>query len=467
MQPIRLDPNDALPLTDQIVAAVRSQIDDRVLRPGMRLPPIRRFADEQAVSRFTVVEAYDRLVAQGYLVSRRGAGFYVAPRRVKEIAAEPSMLERAVNTIWLLRQGFDSDSERLKVGAGWLPADWMDDEELRRNIRTLSRRGDLDLVSYSSPQGYLPLRQQLQVTLGDLGIAAQPHQILLTQGATQALDLVARRLIRPGDCVLVDDPGYWTLFGNLRLHGARLVGVPRNLDGPDVAALEALLGEHKPKLFFTHSVLHNPTAANLSAATAYRVLQLAEQHDFMIVEDDTYADFLAGPSTRLATLDQLRRVIYIGSYSKTLSANLRVGFAACHPDLASELTDLKLLTALPGSEFSERLVYLMLTEGHYRKYLERVRARLEERTHATLRLLERRGLTTYTEPKGGMFAWAMAEGLADAAPLADRAARAGIMLAPGKLFRPRMEPSPWLRFNVAFAGDKRLDRFLGEALDES
>jgi DNA-binding transcriptional MocR family regulator len=465
MQAIRLDANDALPLTDQIVAAVRSQIDDRVLRAGMRLPPIRRFAEEQEVSRFTVVEAYDRLVAQGYLVSRRGAGFFVAPRRAPETPEEPSPLERAVDTVWLLRQGFDSDSERLKVGAGWLPADWMDEEGLRRNLRTLSRRADLDLVSYGSPQGYAPLRQQLQVMLGDLGIAAQPRQILLTHGATQALDLIARRLIRPGDCVLVDDPGYWTLFGNLRLHGARLVGVPRTLDGPDTAALESILAEHKPKLFFTHSVLHNPTAANLSPATAYRVLQLAERHDFMIVEDDTYADFLAGPATRLATLDQLQRVIYVGSYSKTLSGNLRVGFAACQPDLAGELTDLKLLSALPCSEFSERMVYLMLIEGHYRKYVERVRARLEERTYATLRLLERRGLSTYTEPEGGMFAWAKAEGLADATPLADRAARNGIMLAPGKLFRPRMEPSPWLRFNVAFAGDKRLDRFLGEALD--
>lgn len=465
MPPIRLDPASALPLTDQIVAAVRGQIDDRVLRPGMRLPPIRRLAEDQGVSRFTVVEAYDRLVAHGYLVSRRGAGFFVAARREAAAAEEPSPLERAMDTVWLLRQGFDADGNRLKVGAGWLPAEWMDEEGLRRNLRALARRADVDLVGYGSPEGYLPLRQQLQLRLAELGIAAQPRQILLSVGATQALDLVARHLIRPGDCVLVDDPGYWTLFGNLRLHGARLVGVPRNAEGPDPAALEAILQEHKPKLFFTHSVLHNPTAASLSPAAAYRVLQLAERHNFLIVEDDTYADFLAGPATRLASLDQLERVIYVGSFSKTLSANLRVGFCACHPDLAGQLTDLKLLAALPGSEFAERLVYLALIEGHYRKYMERVRGRLAERTDATLRLLERRGLAVFAEPRGGMFAWARADGLEDAAPLADRAARAGIMLAPGNLFRPRMEPSPWLRFNVAFATDKRLDRFLGEALE--
>lgn len=462
--PIRLDPSSALPLTDQIAAAVRGLIDDRILRPGMRLPPIRRLAEEQGVSRFTVVEAYDRLVAHGYLVSRRGAGFFVAPRREPEAVEEPSPLERAMDTVWLLRQGFDGDGSRLKVGTGWLPAEWMDEEGLRRNLRSLARRADLDLVGYGSPQGYAPLRQQLQTLLAGLGIGAQPRQILLTQGATQALDLVARHLIRPGDCVLVDDPGYWTLFGNLRLHGARLVGVPRTADGPDVAALEALLAEHRPKLYFTQSVLQNPTAASLSPATAYRVLQLAERHDFLIVEDDIYSDFLAGPATRLATLDQLSRVIYVGSFSKTLSANLRVGFCACHPDLAAELTDLKLLSALPGCEFAERLVYLALTEGHYRKYLERIRARLAERTDATLRLLERRDLSVFAEPRGGMFAWARAEGIEDTTPLADQARRAGILLAPGNLFRPRMEPSPWLRFNVAFAADKRLDRFLGEAL---
>jgi DNA-binding transcriptional MocR family regulator len=462
---LSLNSASSLPLIDQIVSGARALIDDRVLRPGMRVPPIRSFAETHGVSRFTVVEAYDRLVALGYLQSRRGAGFFVAPRQEPApIIGNCCEQERAFDNVGVLYQSLDNTSDRLKVGAGWLPAEWLDEEGVRRNIRTLSRRVDAHVVDYGTPRGYRPLREQLQIKLGDIGIAADPSQIVLTQGAMHALDIVFRYLVKAGDCVFVDDPGYWNLFPMLRLQGITLIGVPRTLDGPDTAALEALLSQHQPKVFFTHSVLHNPTACNQTPATAFRILQLAEKHNFLVVEDDTYADFHPGNATRLAQLDQLRRVIYVGSFSKTLSANLRVGFLACDMDLAAKLTDVKIITCVATSEFAERLVYLMLIEGHYRKFLERVQGRLADATARTLRLLEKSGLNVYAEPKGGMFVWAEAPGINDSAQLATQAAQEGVMLAPGNIFRPQMQPSPWLRFNIAYALDPRLERFLGDAL---
>lgn len=460
-----LDPASPVPLVDQLVAAVRRQVDDRILRPGMRLPAIRALAECQRVSRFTVVEAYDRLVALGYLQSRRGSGFYVAPRPLPAGPA-PAALERdrAVDVAWMLRLAFAPDDGRLKAGRGWLPAEWLDEEGLRRHLRTLSRRPDARLADYGTPQGYLPLRQQLQLRLAQLGIGAQPEQILLTQGASQALDLAARLLVKPEDCVFVDDPGYFSLFGNLRLHGAKLVGVPRSGQGPDPAALEALLQNHRPRVFFTQSVLHNPTADSLSAANAFRILQLAERHDFIVVEDDIYGDFHPGAATRLTELDQFDRVLYVSSYSKTLSGSLRVGFVAGRPDLIAELTDIKLLSALPGSELPERMVYLMLTEGHYRKYLDRLHGRLAASQEQAQRLLERLGLAIHGEPKHGMFVWARLPGVEDTAAIAAEAAHQGILLAPGKVFRPQMQASPWLRFNVTATLDPRLERFLDAAL---
>ena len=462
---LSLNSESGLPLIDQIVLGTRTLIDDRVLRPGMRLPPIRNFAETHGISRFTVVEAYDRLVALGYLQSRRGAGFFVTARPEAAFpAGRCCEAERAFDNAGVLYQSLDDTSDRLKVGAGWLPSEWLDEEGVRRNIRTLSRRADTRVVAYGTPRGYRPLRDQLQIRLGDLGIAADPSQIVLTQGATHALDIVFRYLVKPGDCVFVDDPGYWNLFSVLRLQGINLIGVPRTADGPDADALEALLAHHQPKAFFTHSVLHNPTACSLTPATAFRILQLAEKHDFLIVEDDTYADFHPGNATRLAQLDQLHRVIYVGSFSKTLSACLRVGFIACEMELAAKLTDVKIITCVATSEFAERTVYLMLTEGHYRKFIERVHSRLAGATERTLRLLERSGLAPYAEPAGGMFVWAEAPGVGDSAQLATQAARAGIMLAPGNIFRPQMQPSPWLRFNVAYSLDPRIERFLGETL---
>lgn len=458
---LSIDPASALPLVDQIVGGIRARIEDRVLRPGMRLPPIRGFAEGHGVSRFTVVEAYDRLVALGYLRSRRGSGFYVEAREHAASAA-PVMgqVARAFDTAGVLHRSLEEGSGHLKVGVGWLPPQWHDEPGLRRHLRALARAPKAKVTCYGTPQGYAPLREQIRVKLAELDIGATPGQIVLTHGATQALDILARYLLRPGDCVFVDDPGYWNLFANLRLYGVNLVGVPWTRQGPDPAALEALLAEHRPKAFFTHSVLHNPTGCDLSPAHAFRILQLADRHDFLVIEDDTYSDFHPGPATRLATLDQLRRVVYVSSFSKTLSANLRVGFLACHPDLAAELTDIKIVTSVSTSEFAEQLVLEMLTEGHYRKHVERVRGRLLEATGRTLRLLERHGFAVHAEPAGGMFLWAAAPGIGDAAQLAGRGAQAGIMLAPGHIFRPQLQPSPYLRFNVAYAVDPRLERFL-------
>lgn len=455
--------DEQTPLVEQIVQAIRRQVDDRILRAGMRLPPIRKLAHTQDVSRFTVVEAYDRLVALGYLQSRRGSGFYVAPRAHAADAPQVASVDRAIDVAWLTRQALNDSPEMLKASAGVLPVDWFDQEGLRRHLRSLGRRADARVASYGSAQGYRPLRQQLQIRLAEYGIGAPPEQILLTHGATQALDLIARHLVKPGDTVFVDDPGYYNFFGNLRVLGAQLVGVPRGHDGPDIDALEALLAEHRPAVFFTHSVLHNPTGANLSPASAFRLLQLASKHDFLVIEDDVYADFRPGTTTRLANLDQLDRVIYVGSFSKALSGSMRVGFVAANPDRIAQLTDIKLLTGLSSPEFGEQLVYQMLTDGHYRKHIERLHGRLETAMTRTMRMLDRLAMSVYHEPKGGLFLWARHDAIEESATLATRALQSGIVLAPGKVFRPQMQGSPWLRFNVAFCADStRLERFLGE-----
>lgn len=468
---LRLSLAPDLPLAGQIVDALRRRIDDRILQPGTRLPSIREFATNHQVSRHTAVEAYDRLTALGYLRSQRGSGFYVTgPSVPKERAGEGGSLgERPVDVVWLLSQMFAESrsaadgSPRVEAGAGCLPDAWLDDEGVRRQLRALVRRADLKIAGYGTPQGYPPLREQLALKLAAFSIAALPTQIVSTMGALQAVDLVIRGLLKPGDTVFVDDPGYFNLCAALRLFGARVVGVPREGDGPDVASLEALLAVHVPRLYFTQSVLHNPTSANLSPAKAFRLLQLAERHDFLLVEDDVHGDLHPGTATRLATLDQLQRVIYIGGFSKTLSGDLRVGFLAARPDLARSLSDVKMLACVATPEFSERLVYLMLTEGHYRKFLDRLHGRLAEGMAATLRRMEAAGMEVFGDPRAGMFLWARLPEVADAAPLAARAATEGIFLAPGKVFRPHQEPSPWLRFNVARCGEPRLWDFLDRA----
>ncbi|MEW5942374.1 MAG: PLP-dependent aminotransferase family protein [Pseudomonadota bacterium] len=460
---VTLDAHDSIPLIDQIVASVMKQIDDRAMRTGTRMPSIRKFALDHGVSRFTVVQAYDRLVATGYLSSRPGSGFYVAPRPKPHVAKEaPYKLDRAMDVLWLLRNALQPTSPKSMPGAGWLPNSWMDEAGIQRSLRALSKKSGDFLTRYGEPGGYFPMRELLQHRLAEIGVQVEAAQIVLTKGASHAIDLIARYLVRSGDTVLVDDPGYFILFGTLKSLGAKIVGVPWNLDGPDTAIMEALIKEHRPKLFFTNTILHNPTGTSISQAVAYRMLQLAEKYDLTIIEDDIYGDYQPTPATRLATLDQLNRVIYIGSYSKTVSASLRVGFIACKREITEYLTDLKLLTGLTTSEIDERLIYQLLTDGYYRKHLDKLRSQLDKAREKTIRNLEHIGFSLYVEPVGGMFIWAKKYDHSNAAEIAGKAAKQGIVLAPGNLFRPHQEPSPWLRFNVANCDDPALFKFLAQ-----
>ncbi|HEY8709465.1 MAG TPA: PLP-dependent aminotransferase family protein [Burkholderiaceae bacterium] len=459
MLALTIDQQSDQPLTAQIVTGIKRQIDDRHLRPGSKLPSIRNFAENYNVSRFTVVEAYDRLVAMGYLQSRRSSGFYAAAAPVMRPAPSDDH-KRNEQLVWLIRRLLEADEKLILAGGPWLPNSWLDEAGIRQSLNVLARKNGAYLLEYGHPFGYLPLREHLAVMLAGLGITAHPGQILLTQSTSQALELIIRYFLKPGDAALVDDPGYYNMFGNLRLQGVEMLPVPRNRDGPDIAILEKLAAERRPKVYFTQSVMHNPTGTNISPHVAFKLLQAAERHNFMIVEDDIFCDLQVKTTPRLATLDQLSRVIYARSFSKTLSGSLRVGLIACSQDIANELADIKMLTSITTSQFTERLVYLMLIDGHYRKYLSRLHERLGEARLNVVREFERAGLELFVEPTDGMFIWARLPDVADSLKLAEISQRDGIMLAPGAVFRPNLDRSPWMRFNVTVCEDTRVLRWL-------
>lgn len=457
-------------LVEQIVQAVASRIDDKLLRTGARMPSIRQFADEQGVSRFTVVEAYDRLVAKGYLESRRGAGFFVRerasmlsqPAPVKPQAADTQQMD----VVWLVRNMLRQMPPHKMPGSGVLPHDWLDGDLVANGLRAISRLNQNLLLHYGTQQGFLPLRQQLQLKLAELEIAAAPEQILTTSGVTQALDLVAREFTHPGDTIFVDDPAWFLMFGSFAIFGTKVIGIPRLHDGPDVNKLAELAAIHKPKLYITNSVLHNPTSTSLSAAKAFQILKTAEQFNFLVVEDDVYCDLHPGSAvqsaTRIATLDQLNRVIYLGGFSKTLAANLRVGFIATSPELAIRLADRKMLSTLTTTEISERVVYKILSEGHYRKHVDRIRVRLDSVRDGICKRIESLGMKVDYRTPAGMFLWT--ETGTDTNKLTEQALEQGYLLSPGSLFSPNQLPSTRMRINIASMSDPGVWDFLERAM---
>ena len=452
-------------LVESVMAEIRQRIAARVLTPGARLPSIRAFAGTMNVSKSTVVEAYERLAAEGAIRSRPGSGFYaagpLAPLSLAEIAPR---LDRAVDPLWRSRQSLEAGEEVLKPGCGWLPASWMPEAAMRRALRAAARADEAMLADYATPLGLPALRQLLARRMAEHGIEASPEQIMLTESGTQAIDLLCRFLLEPGDAVLVDDPCYFNFHALLRAHRAKVVGVPYTPTGPDIEQFARALAEHRPRLYITNSALHNPTGAVLSPLTAHRLLKLADQHGLTIVEDDIFADFEHSPAPRLAAFDGLERVVHIGSFSKTLSASIRCGFIAAPHGWIDGLADLRIATSFGGGRLASELVLALLRDGSYRKHVEALRARLARAMAETAPRLEALGIVPWIEQPTGMFLWCSLPDGIDAAEIARKALAANVVLAPGNAFSLSGHADRFMRFNVAQCDDDRIFAALGAAM---
>lgn len=447
--------------------AIRVRIANRAIGPGDRLPSVRGFAETMSVSPSTVVEAYDRLAAEGVINARRGSGFYVTGSSMPPMSISDmgQRRDRAVDPFWISRQSLDADPSMATPGCGWLPADWMPNDALRKGLRSLARGEDTVLTDYGSARGSLALRRLLLGRFAEEGIDASADQLLLTGSGTQAIDLICRYLLHPGDTVLVDDPGYFNFQALLRAHRVKLVGIPYTASGPDTAAFEAALVTHRSRLYITNSALHNPTGISMSPQTAHRLLSAASAHDLTIVEDDIFADFEPSPSPRLAVLDGLDRVIRIGSFSKALSASVRCGYIAARPDWIEGLVDLQVATSFGGaSPMAAALVADVLAGGTYRKHMADLRQRLNHARDRTAARLAKLGIVPWTMPRGGFYLWCRLPDGLDSADVARHCLDAGVVLAPGNVFSVSQTAAPFLRFNVAQSDDQRVEDALRRAI---
>lgn len=436
--------------TNLVMQIVQARISSRTIAHGDKLPSIRKMAKAASVSNTTVIDAYDRLVADGVIRSKRGSGYFVsgpnAPLKLAEIGPK---LDRAVDPFWVSRQSLDAQPNTLMPGCGWLPPSWMPNEALRKGMRTLARSEGALLTDYGSTKGGIKLRQWLARHSAEEGLPIDPEQVLLTTSGTQAIDLICRLLLKPGDCVLVDDPCYFNFQALLKAHQVNVVGIPFEQDGPDVNAFRASIEEHKPRIYITNSALHNPTGGTMSVHTAHKLI-VAAADDVVIIEDNIFTDFEPEPSARMAVMDGLENVIRIGSFSKTLSASVRCGYIAAKPEWIDALVDLQVATNFGGpSPLASELVYLTLSSGSYRKHMETLRQRLDLKRMEITSDLEHLGFEVTVRPRGGFYLWCKLPDGLDSAILAKSALKESVVLAPGNVFSPSLSKGNYMRFNVS------------------
>ena len=443
-------------LNEQLCARFADRIRNRLLAPGARLPSVRLCAEQQGVSVSTVVAAYDQLQAQGLIIAQKNRGFFVRESTSKMPFAQDEKARAAIKNVAnlpvdaaaLIRGMFYPVSNKPQPGMGVFPADWLETSFLPAAVRKATSASALRDLSlhYCEPKGDGGLRRALSQRLGALNIPAESGQIITTVGATQALDIISRTLLRAGDCVMVEEPGWAVEFARLDALGMRILPVPRRADGPDLEVMAQYCALHAPKLFVSVSVFHNPTGYSLAPGSAHRLLQLAGAHHFHIAEDDTYSHLAPDHATRLCALDGLQQTIYVSGFSKILAPGWRVGFMAAPPDLVEPLLDTKLLATLTTPALLEKALAWCMDQGQLRRHAERIRSRLDQARARSAQLALAHGCTFAAEP-AGLFGWV--ETGVDTELLAQRMLDEGYLLAPGALFHAARAPCSLMRINFA------------------
>ena len=468
---ISLSRQAALTLTQQLAERLAERIRMRLLAAGARLPSVRECARQQGVSPYTVVAAYDLLQAQGLVEARPQRGFFVRDFVQNPLPAQEKKAQAAIkvdstqeapqglapgsriNASMLIRGMFvESVAGKPQPGAGVLPAEWLDAGFLVAAMRKVTSGPALreSLVRYGEPLGDSSLREALARRLQRIGIAAVPSQIITTMGATQALDIVSRALLQPGDPVMVEEPGWAVEYARLAAMGMRVLPVPRGPEGPDMAVMQRYCETMAPKLYVSVSVLHNPTGYSLSAASAHEVLQMAQRYGFYVVEDDSYCHIAPDHAPRVTVLDRLQRSIYISGFAKVLVPNWRLGYLAAPPDLVERLLDTKLLSTLSTPTPMEQALALCMEQGQLRRHAERLRQHLAKARTRSVALAQAAGCRFVAEP-AGMFGWV--DTGVDTEVLTQHLLDEGYMIAPGAMFHASRGSSTCMRINFATTQD--------------
>lgn len=380
--PIHLDRAHERPLQWQLTEQLKQAMLDGRLTAGARLPSTRNMAATLKVSRNVVLAAYDELFAEGYIEGRHGSGTYV----VEDLPAPPRSTPQHLNhrPRWLRRPDPPATYYTVITDA---PIDFRlgqpSLEPLPERIwRHLWREMAADVPPdyYGPPAGYPELRAAIAAYLNrSRGIACKADDIVVTSGASQAVDLVARATLLPGDDVAYEEPGYQVARSALILNGARIVPIAVDADGLQVEQLQRL--SNPPVLAFVSPSHQYPTGARMSVARRLALLEWARRHDSLIVEDDYDSEFRfdAAPLPALASLDDDGRVVYVGTFSKMLTPAIRVGYVLAPPLLHERIIQIKRLSDFHTNWPVQRVLARFLQSGLLETHIRRMRRHYAEK----------------------------------------------------------------------------------------
>jgi GntR family transcriptional regulator / MocR family aminotransferase len=464
---IELDPSLPEPIYRQLYGRLRGAILAGQLGPGARLPSTRALASELGISRTTTSLAYEQLQLEGYLESRVGSGAVVArhlpatPVVVQTASAEQSPAVRLASRVPTLRTVPNLSGVEGRPGgafrAGEPAQDLFPFGLWARLVARRARRSLAPASYYQDPAGYAPLREAIAAHIAvSRGVRCAPEQIILTAGSQGALDLAARTLLDPGDAAWLEDPGYFGARGALVAADARLVPVPVDAQGLDVA--EGRRRAPEARLAFCSPSHQYPTGTTMTLSRRLALLAWAEQTGAWILEDDYDSEFRFGgrPLEALQGLDRTGRVLYVGTFSKTLFPALRIGFLVAPAVLVEPLLTTRRFADVHLPVLDQLALADFMAEGHFARHLQRMREQYRQRRNLLREQLRARlgGLLDVTEPEAGMqlVGW-LPPGVHDGRAVA-LAAEAGVIVTPVSRFSLEPLSRGGLIFGYASTGER-------------
>ena len=449
----------SLPLYRQIYLFIQGKIRSNQWTAGTLLPPQRELAGKLGVNRSTLTIAIEELVADGYLISRRGSGIKVSGSAWAEITAgSRSWNERLTADAFLSNHPMVQQINELefapgmiRLGTGELAPELFPQKVLRKLIAETAP--EIDNFGYLEPQGLLSLREELSHHLAQHGIVASPASILIVSGALQALQLICFGLLEPHDAMFIERPSYLLslkLFRSLQLHFTELPMTRQGLSLPDLIKQQQ---QHRHALLYTIPTFHNPTGALMPLKTRQSLLQFCQEARLPIIEDDVYRDLWLDqkPPAPLKALDDHGMVLYVSSLSKTIGPGLRIGWIAGPEPIIRRLADLKMQHDYGSSILSQWVAAEWLRRGLETTHLQMLRENLRQRRALTLQCLEKyfSQLGTWNIPAGGFYIWLKLNQPVSMSALFKTACARNILLNPGTIYD--QQANQFLRISYAYA----------------
>jgi DNA-binding transcriptional MocR family regulator len=453
---------------ETLVRDLGEMIRSGKLSPGERVPSVRSLCRARAVSRSTVLRAYESLEVDGLITPRARSGFYVAtPPAKRRRAPVPTLRSTNVAVSDLVFETLEAsrDREIVPFGSAFPGPTLFPWAKLARYLGSCARHLDPWDTIESLPPGDLDLRRQISRRYLRLGMTVGVEQIVVTAGALEALNLALQSVASRGDTIAIESPAFYGCLQAVERLGLKVVEIPvRPGEGLDIEALTAATAKHPIRAFWSMPTLHNPTGATLPAARKRELVRMLASHEIPLIEDDAYAElqFSSSPSPPAKAFDEQGLVLHCGSFSKCLAPGYRLGWLAAGR-FVGEIARRKIESSLATSLPIQLAVAQMLKRGGYDSHLAQLRKSLAAQQLVALKSLRRHlgSVCRFVRPSGGYFLWLECPAAVDSLEVHRRALAHGITLAPGPVFSARREYRNFIRLNTGHPWTPASERAMG------